>query len=227
MPVLVVLPGRTLTPAAIERITGFLALVGGAVVVYPAGYDQSWNAGYCCGGAHRAGVNDVAFLRSVVRAVVATQPGTSPHDVYLVGYSNGGRMAYRMACADPGAFAGVAAVEAVAVSPCAGREAVPLIEVASTGDPLLAVNADAPPRHIAGHAEETVAALLAHWRRLEGCRGGAAHAVLGAVTTAEWRSCRGGGRIELARYRGGSHAWPQGSPGTPSAQALISAFFDL
>jgi polyhydroxybutyrate depolymerase len=224
-PILMVLQGRMLTPASIERITGFLARVGPAVVVYPAGYDQSWNAGYCCGGAHRAAVNDVAFLKSVVRTVVATQPGTSAHDVYLVGYSNGGRMAYRMACADPRAFAGVAAVEAVAVAPCSGRRTVPLIEVASTGDPLVTIRAGAPPRHIAGHTEETVAALVAHWRALEGCRSDTADTVSGDLSTTEWASCRGGSRIELAVYAGGSHAWPRGGPGTPSAEDLIWAFF--
>ena len=227
LPILMVLHGRMLTPAGTERITGFLPLVGRAVVVYPAGYDESWDAGYCCGGARRAGIDDVAFLRSVIRRVVASQPGTSAHDVYLVGYSNGGRMAYRMACADPGAFAGVAAVEAVAVSSCARTIPAPLIEVVSRGDPLLTIDAGAPPKHIAGRSEETVAALMSQWRRLEGCPPGATAAVAGDVTTTRWTGCRRGSRVVLAVYGGGSHAWPRGGGPTPSAQQLISTFFQL
>jgi polyhydroxybutyrate depolymerase len=225
LPLVVVLHGRDMTPAGIEARTGFLGLVGPALVAFPAGVDESWDAGYCCGAAQRAGVDDVAFIKSVIRQIGATEPAGRTHRVYLVGYSNGGRMAYRLACADPGAFSGVAAVEAVAVSTCSRVRPVPLIEVASTGDPLLTIPAGGLPKHIAGHVETTVSALVGHWRQLEGCAATATFTTHPGLQTTEWSHCDGPGRVALAIYQGGSHRWPVGGPGTPSATQVIWDFF--
>ena len=225
LPVLLVLPGRNMTPATIARASGFLPLVGQAVVVFPAGFANSWNAGYCCGVAHLAGVNDVAFLERVIRSVLASQPGTSARDVYISGFSNGGRMALDMACADPGAFAGVAAVEAVAVSSCARTSPVPLLDIASTADPLLTISADARPKHIAGHVEITVDALIAHWRAVEGCGAQTVRTHYRVMTYTVWPDCRAGARVAMAVYDGGPHVWPHGGPGTPPAQTVIWDFF--
>ncbi len=222
LPVLVVLHGRNLTPATMELISGFLPVVGQAVVVYPAGFHESWNAGYCCAAAVEHHIDDVSFVESAVRQVLATQPGTSARQVYLVGYSNGGRLAYRLACQDPGAFAGIAAVHAVAVSGCPSTRPVPLLAVASTRDPMVSIAG--PPKHIAGHTEMTVDGLAAHWRQLEGCQPASTTAASGMLSTSSW-TCAAPGRVEVAVYHGGSHAWPAGGPGTPSAQALIWAFF--
>ena len=225
LPVLVVLHGREMTPRDMAAASGFLGLVGPAVVVYPAGMARSWNAGYCCGAAHAMGVDDVAFLEKVVAAVVGGVPGASAPRVYLVGYSNGGRMAYRMACTDPGAFAAVAAVEAVPVAPCGHVPAVPVAVVASTGDPLLTVPAGGSPKYIAGRAEPTVSAVVSQWRSIDGCAPAGSQERLGAVTLSEWSRCSGAARVEFAEYVGGSHHWPGGGPGTPSAESVIWSFF--
>ena len=225
LPVVVVLPGRDMTPAGIEARTGFLGLIGPALIAFPAGVGESWNAGYCCGAAQRAGVDDVAFLERVIGQLRAALPPARTHHVYLVGYSNGGRMAYRLACADPGAFSGVAAVEAVAVSTCSRVRPVPLIEVASTGDPLLTIPAGSRPKHIAGHVEPTVTALIQHWRQLEGCTAVSTSTAYPTLRSTEWSPCAGQGRVALAIYQGGSHRWPAGGPGTPSATQLIWDFF--
>jgi polyhydroxybutyrate depolymerase len=225
LPVLVVLHGRVMSPANIMAVTHFLAVVGPAIVVFPSGYDESWNAGYCCGGAQRAGVNDVAFLRAVVDQILVQQPGATPGRVYLAGFSNGGRMAYRMACDAPGLFAGVAAVEAVSVSPCPSTIPVPLLIVAASGDPLLTIGYRAPPKHVAGHVETTVQGEIATWRTLDGCGPQVATATLGDLHTQTWDHCTGHGRVEAATYGGGKHAWFQGCQATPSAEGVIWAFF--
>lgn len=225
LPVLLVLPGRDMTPATIARASGFLHLVGQAVVVFPAGFANSWNAGYCCGVAHLAGVNDVAFLENVVRSVLSREPGTSSGDVYIAGFSNGGRMALDMACADPRAFKGVAAVEAVAVSSCSHTSPVPLLDIASTADPLLTIGLDARPKHIAGHTEITVQAMIDHWRAIEGCSLRGERNVYPVMTYTMWPHCSSGSRVALAVYDGGPHVWPRGGPGSPPAQTVIWDFF--
>lgn len=226
LPTLVALHGHWMTPATMESMTRFPGLVGKAILVYPAGYYESWNAGYCCGVAARAGINDVGFLEAVIHQVLTTQPGASPRRVYLVGYSNGGRLAYRMACQDPGAFAGVAAVEAVPVYPCASTRPVPLLSIASTNDPLITVFDTFAPKHIDGHREITVQDGIAKWRQLDGCSATTTVNAQGKFTLTTWDRCSAGGRVQLAVFQGGSHAWVQGGSGNPSDQQLIWSFFN-
>ncbi len=223
LPVVVLLHGRGMTPEAMERVTHLVDTTGPAILVYPAGYGRSWNAGACCGAAHQAGIDDVAFLAAVVRQVAATQPDAA-HRVYLVGYSNGGRMAYRMACQDPGVFNGVAAVEAVPVAGCARTRPVPIMIVASQDDPLLAINPGDPRKEISGYLEPTVASALRAWRELDGCAASHRTWSQGQVTVSIWNDCQDGAQVALALYQRGSHAWPENRPGTPPAQSLVWEF---
>ncbi len=224
LPLLVVLHGHGMLPASMEPVTHFLQTVGRAVVVYPAGYWASWDAGYCCGEAARAGVDDVGFIEAVVRQVRDAGPRRLAGPTFVVGYSNGGRMAYRLACQDPGAFAGVAAVEAVPVFSCPGTRPVSLLVIASTGDPLITVSDNLPPKRIRGHVEMTVEDAVSTWRQLDGCTGRPQAANAGLFAVQRWQ-CGAGATLELAVRPGGSHAWFQGSPGTPSDQSLVWSFF--
>jgi polyhydroxybutyrate depolymerase len=221
---LVVLHGREMTPATIARIADFPAVAGRAVLVYPAGFDLSWNAGACCGGAHAAGVDDQAFLAAVVHQVLATVPGTSTHDVYLAGFSNGGRMAYRMACTEPGLFAGVAAVEAVPVTTCNHPRPISIAIVAYRDDPLLSFSASQPAKVIEGVTEPRVDAVVAQWRRIDGCVGAAVVRQEGTATISTWAACRAGTRVQYELYAGGAHRWPRGGPTTPSATKTVWSF---
>ncbi|MBP7581653.1 MAG: prolyl oligopeptidase family serine peptidase [Vogesella sp.] len=69
----------------------------------------TWNAGRCCGKARDEAVNDVAFARAVVAWVQQRYTVTAGR-VYAVGMSNGGMMAYRLACEAADLFAGIASV---------------------------------------------------------------------------------------------------------------------
>lgn len=224
LPVLLVLAGRGLGPVEIERMTRLIPIVGNAIMVYPAGFERSWNAGACCGAAHARGIDDVAFLHALIRHVLATQPGASTRAVYLMGFSNGGRMAYRMACESPGLVAGFAAVEAVPVFRCPKLDPSPIAIVAQRGDPLLAIPSTASPKTLRGYVEPTVAATVQRWLALEGCRTAPALAAVGSARVAAYDRCRGAGRVEYVLYPGGRHDWPEGYLSTPSAGELIWAF---
>lgn len=224
LPVVVVLHGRNLTPASIERLTRMPQTTGAAIEVYPAGYGRSWNAGGCCGVAHQAGVNDVTFLTDVVHQVLSSQHDAAAGRVYLVGYSNGGRMAYRMACAAPGMWAGIAAVEAVPVAECPSVPPVPIIVVASSHDPLLTINDGQPRKAMQGYLQPTVQTTVDQWRHLDGCTPAGGAQVTGTAAVDTWSHCQGAGRVAYALYHGGSHAWPggtTGAPRTPSAEDLL------
>jgi len=202
------------------------------------GYGRSWNAGGCCAAARAAHVDDVTFLTRVVQRVLEDSPDADRGAVYLVGFSNGGRMAYRVACQAPGLFTAVAAVEAVSVDSCPRLAApVPLLVVASTADPLLRITPAARQRWMEGYRQPSVTGVVQAWRGLEGCHGEPVVTMAGALTRSRWTGC-GGAEVGLDLYAGGGHQWPAGSapqagshaaasggPMTPSAQAELWAFF--
>jgi polyhydroxybutyrate depolymerase len=74
-----------------------------AVVVYPSGtgaeqgLPQSWNAGTCCPFATFDLVDDVAFFDELIASLIQRYEIDTAR-VWVVGHSNGGMMAYRLAC---------------------------------------------------------------------------------------------------------------------------------
>ncbi|MCE3555681.1 hypothetical protein LWC33_30085 [Pseudonocardia sp. RS11V-5] len=110
LPLLIVLAGRGEGGWTALRTTGFLPLArsGRAVLAYPDGVGRSWNAGAgCCGLAGRQRPPDTAFVAAVAATSVRDLP-IDPSRIYLAGYSNGGKLAYSVLCADPARYAGVA-----------------------------------------------------------------------------------------------------------------------
>jgi polyhydroxybutyrate depolymerase len=201
-----------MTPATMQHISGLQRAIGPAIFVYPEGQGLSWNAGSCCGSAQAAHMDDVSFLRSLVRHVVATEPGPDSHAVMLVGYSNGGRMAFRLACADPGAFAAVAAVEAAPVWTCPRLDPpVSLQSITSSGDPIV--------------SKPALDDAMRTWSFLDGCEPTPTAVTEGGMTVRRWTGCRGGSILQQEVLPGGSHAWPHGGNGLPSATDTVGAFF--
>jgi polyhydroxybutyrate depolymerase len=202
VPLVVVLHGRDTTPAQELARTGFadLAAAGDAVLAYPAGVGRSWNARTgCCATAARLHVNDVGFLRALIPAVAAHAP-VDLGRVYLVGYSNGGRLALTAACALPG-IAGVATYGTAEPAVCpAGHAPVPVLIGYGSRDP------HAAPGYVPG-AGSTGPGTAAGWRSVDGCAGPAATSTAGPATVRQW-DCRDGGRVALVRWDGLTHRWP-------------------
>jgi polyhydroxybutyrate depolymerase len=92
---------------------GDAADAAGAYVALPTGTRNPmgflvWNDGIT---EHSITTDDVAYLGSVIDQAVAMLP-VDPHRIYFIGHSNGGFMAYRMACAEADRIAGIAAINA-------------------------------------------------------------------------------------------------------------------
>ena len=66
------------------------------VLVYPDGLNAVWNATDACCDPTRS-VDDVGYISRLIEAALQTY-NTDPRRVYLMGISNGGFMALRMAC---------------------------------------------------------------------------------------------------------------------------------
>jgi polyhydroxybutyrate depolymerase len=225
LPVLMELQGCCTTPAVEAQRSGFIDVTGPAILVYPAGYQQSWNAGSCCHQAQADHVDDVAFLTAVVNQVLTDQPDAATGHVYLAGYSNGGRMALRMACAAPQLFTAVASYGAVNAAPCPDPAPVSMLEAAGTADPELTMGPGGAPHSINGYAEPTVQQQVEQYRRADSCATNPATHTQGNLTSTTWTGCRSGDAVQLSLYQGGNHDWPQAGGVTPSAAQVMWAFF--
>lgn len=224
VPALVVLMGGNATPAQEESRDGLFPYVDAqqAVLVYPLDYRESWNAGACCGAARALGIDDVGFVQAVVHSLQG-QPNIGP--VYLIGYSNGGKMAYDVACKDPGLVSAFAVIAATPVVACPNGQPISLLDIDGTKDPLTAFD-DSSPQHTQGGYRETSTTDEARaWARRDGCTGQPGATTIGSVVLTTWATCANGTAVELAGYQGGMHEWPPGGGSTPAAASLMWNFF--
>lgn len=222
IPALVVLHGLGVTPDQEASRDGLipLAFAGDAELVYPAGYQQSWDGGSCCGPAQTSGIDDVSFVATLLRQV-QSEPELSGD--YLIGYSNGGKVAFRVGCDDPTLMTGLISVHAVPGTSCPSGAPVSLLQVASTKDPRVTYDSTTQAHVVGGFREATVVAQADSWRARDACDGAPVAATTGQLTSQTWH-CTAGTRVELATYAGGDHTWPTGGNGTPSAAEVIWAF---
>jgi polyhydroxybutyrate depolymerase len=200
-----------------------LASAGQVVLVYPVGYGQSWNAGVCCGAAVLHGLDDVSFLAEVARRVAAA-PGVDASRISLVGYSNGGKMAYRIACDRPDLFASVAVVLALPETSCPPGPPVPLLQVAVKDDAEIPYAPGDRPFSANGVVLTPVTREVSAWRARDGCRGGGSVRATGSLQLQQWGPCQQGSLVELATYTSGGHYWPVGDATTPPAGQIVWQF---
>ena len=188
-----------------------------AEIVYPEPLYGSWNATGCCGAAATKNVNDLAFLAALAAKV---DPGHArPIDV--VGYSNGARMAYRVACDNPGLFDGYAMVKGEPTPGCDLRKPVSILEIASVNDPEVAYQ---PGDH--GSVESLpVTTLTGELRTADKCPANNTVAHSGEMTQLTWSGCAGGASIALASWTGGVHSFPRPPGSMPAASQVAWAFF--
>lgn len=176
-PLLVVLHDLTQTAAGAQAVLGLDALgdAQGFITVYPQGVSNSWNAGSCCAGNRD---DSVGFVRAVV-ADAAEKSCVDARRVYATGMSNGGMLAFRLACEASDVFAAVAPVAAdLRVAQCTPEQPVALIAFNGTSDTAVpfrgAVRSVATVREALGcNATATVERFeLDRCDRFSGCDGG-------------------------------------------------------
>ena len=201
MPLLVNMHGLTDTPAIQAQYSQMnpVADANGFVVVYPAGLNASFNAGNCCGESALTGVDDVGFVRAIV-ADAESKICINPKRVYETGFSNGGMMAYELACNAADIFAAVAPTEGAneTNSPCNPSRPVPLAAFESLGDPVI----------IPAVAQQSVQG----WATEVGCTDSSpAQTMEAAFSCQEWSQCAGGALVWYCTLPGGTHYPPAGS----------------
>ncbi len=129
----------------------------GFVLIMPNGYQNSWNAGTCCGGASSEQLDDVALFRAIFEEV-GKHVNIDLDRVYATGLSNGGYMSYRLACEAADIFTAVApGAGAVGINDigggtnsasdfttCTPSQPVSVLDIHGTADPLIPYSLQAP-----------------------------------------------------------------------------------
>ncbi len=232
VPLLVALHGGLGSGPQFEQDSGFdrLAEANGFVVVYPDGIpivegrdNRVWNGGGCCGPAveNRQDVDDVAFISSVIDEVEAAYPVDGSR-VYVTGHSNGGIMAYRLACELSGRVVAVAfQAGSLEVEPCRPERPVSLLSLhglADTNIPIDGGRGSGVANYSFNSPRESVETLA----ELDGCRSRLplADPTNPDISGFRWTDCDEGTAVEMILVAGANHAW-MGHPGNRFTTRLI------
>lgn len=232
-PLLLVLHGGGGKSHGMLRLTNSrfneLADRDGFFVVYPQGFDRSWNDGRPdkISGAHRKGIDDVGFLRALIEDLIARYP-IDAKQVFVTGISNGGLMSYRLGCSLPDTIRAIAPVTAqipAAIEPfCRSESAVSLAVFNGTADPLVPYDGGQITifRQQRGAVLST-AETIRIWRRKNRCSPQAVTTELPDVADdgtrvikIEYSRCKNGSKVVLYRIEGGGHTWPDGRQYLPT-----------
>jgi polyhydroxybutyrate depolymerase len=218
LPLMIVLHGGLGNAERIEATTGMNAIADREhfAVAYPQGTAafgrglsgmRTWNAGSCCGAAQRRNADDVGFVAALIDDVAAAHP-IDRRRVYAVGMSNGGMLAYRLACELPERLAAVVAVSAtLTVDGCAGAAQVAVLHVHGDQDQNIPFAGGRGDQSLAGVEFRAVPDAISALLRPRGeCRGETAKLPGGIERTVY--SCSAGAPVELVVLRGAGHAWP-------------------
>jgi len=202
-PLVVVLHGWGFTAEQIEGDYGWndLAAKHRFVVVYPEGVGLSWNAaGDCCGPAADSRVDDVAFITAMVERLEQALP-IDERRVYAAGMSNGGVLAYELACRTS-LFAAIGVVAGTQVGGCETPRPTSVIHVHGLADSI--VRFDGGPAVVPG--AQPVPQVMARWRRINQCQKPARSRHDSVVTIKA--VCTDDREVTLVTIDGEGHFWP-------------------
>lgn len=203
---------------------GFIAVFPNGYSRLPGGQLATWNAGNCCGGARDAGADDVGFIRALVERL-HTQLNIDRKRIFANGMSNGGMMAYRLACEAPDLFRAIASVAGTDnTSVCTPSQPISVLHIHARDDDMVLFNGGAGRERAAVTDFVSVPSTVSKWVGLNGCPAKPQRVleVSGALCEL-YTPCRGGVEVKLCVTDTGAHSWPGGTKvrgGAPGSTAL-------
>jgi polyhydroxybutyrate depolymerase len=231
----VVLHGYTGEAAGAVDFFGLRRLADqrGFLIAAPQGTADSeghtfWNASKACCNFGGSGVDDSGYLSQVIATVITTQ-GVDPGRVYVVGHSNGGFMAHRLACEHADQVSAIASLAGAVDTDaaCTPARAVSVLQIHGTADDTIHFDGG----DIEGRTYTSSAGTVGLWRRADGCRGEArrgerldadANVAGDDLRPTTWGTCRDDTQVALWTITGGSH-----SPAlTPAFTAALFDWFE-
>lgn len=211
VPLIVVLHGYGGTIASIRSTSGlsFLTLGGFGVLYVQARPDDTgqthWNASMTL-----TARDDRAALVGIVQMVQARYH-FDPQRTFVVGYSNGGFMAYSLACHNPGIFAAIASVNGTMSGAdwrqCPARGSVPLFHSIGGADDVVPGDGTMGVTDGWGGAPSALT-VVERWAEESGARTRTEKSLDDHVTKATWFTPRGQMAATLLNFQQLGHDWP-------------------
>jgi polyhydroxybutyrate depolymerase len=200
-PVVINIHGRTSTAQQQASLSRAIAKsdAEGFIVIHPesATSPTSWNAGGgCCDPASATNVDDAGFIRALIDEAEA-RLCVDPDRVYVMGLSNGGFLAHRVACELGDRIAAIGPVAGLLSLPtCAPKRAMPVLLVHGTADAIVSYD----------WVDETID----YWRIYNRCTTQTTTYQNGDATCVTHGGCTAGADVVLCTISGGGHQWPGG-----------------
>lgn len=243
LPLVLVLHGGGGNGAGMRSLTGTdsSADTAGFIAVYPDGMRKNWSDGRGTTDSEKAGVNDVAFLSSLV-GKLSSELNTDPKRIYATGISNGGFMSVRLACDASSVFVAVVATipENVRAN-CKPSRAVPFMLIHGTADKIVPESGGTMTKGDGGVIAST-SQTVNLWRDLNKCSSGTVKTEINpandgtSIVLERYTGCASGSEVAFYEVTNGGHTWPGGSSFLPefligktsrdlNASETISVFF--
>ena len=205
---------------------GFIAVFPNGYSRFPGGILATWNAGACCGAAQKNDVDDVGFLREVIRGV-ERQARIDPRRVFMTGMSNGALMSWRMACEASDLVRGIAPVEGTDnTAHCAPSRPVAVIEFHALDDDHVPLNGGKGVSALTDTDFASVPATQSKWIGLNRADPAAKRVLTVSGAHCDLHPAKpGGAPVELCLTDRGGHSWPGGGTqqGRKAPSMAISA----
>ena len=194
---------------AVARL-GFLYIIPNGT--FDSAGQRFWNATDACCNFHGSDVDDIAYLMGLIQEVERTV-SVDPARVFIVGYSNGGFMAQRLACEFPGRFAAVVSIagaQSLDASDCQPAHGLHFLQIHGTADPTILYKGG----KWFGGSYPSARDTTQSWVNINGCDKepttlppiNLESAIPGRETIRErWAGCEPGTSVALWTIQGGTH----------------------
>ena len=216
-PVLFVLHGamgNTFTVAWDTRMTE-RANEQGFIVVYPRGIGiaktlMTWNAGDCCGIAKLRNIDDIAFLKTLIKQLHEDYNVDSDR-IYMAGASNGGMMAYRAAMEMSDQIAAIATASGTMMtSEKVAGEPVSVIAFHGTKDHIVPFEGGPGGLPFWKIVGTKVADNVKFWVERDKCEHKAVREEVGNCVKETYSHGANGTEVCVYIVKNGKHNWPGG-----------------
>ena len=191
--------------------------LAGFIVVYPNALKPgAWNVGNRENPSRGSTKDDIGFLRAMI-SDLKTKFNIDGEKIYATGLSDGGMMAYKVACEMSDVVSAVAPVATnempSSVWPCNPTEPVSIMHFHGTADPLILYTGGTGTSPLISHDNfPSVETTIDTWKTRNNCNAGPNTIFSnGNAQCIRYSNCDGGSEVDLCTIIGGGHTWPDGA----------------
>ncbi len=194
---------------------GFIVAFPNGYSKFPSGKMATWNAGKCCALARDNEIDDVKFINEIVE-YIKKQFKIDAKKVFAIGMSNGGMMAYRLACDSAKLFKAIASVTGTDITKsCKPSKAVSILHIHAKDDELVLFKGGKGKGASPDKSDITdfppVNDVIKKWTKLNECSSTPKKIIEKPKAYCElYSNCSEKTEVQLCVTENGGHTWPGG-----------------